>query len=111
MPDGSKPLEPVVVFRTQDAVENRVLDPWSWIAGALLLINLYAGLCVYGVVDFRWITSVLHKLTRMTVVDQKNFLAGFEATSAILCVLLDYFNPPRRGTPLLHTSKLPKVAA
>src|ERR1700716_2358644 len=103
MPDGPSPVPPVI-FRNHGAYERRGFDPWRWIAGGILLINLYAGLSVYGVLDVRFVTLILHKLTRTTVVDQKNFLAGFEATSAILCVLLDYFNPPRRGTPLVHTS-------
>jgi hypothetical protein len=100
-----------VTFDASSADKANGFELWPWFAGAILLINFYTGLSVYGVFDIHCLTSMLRKLTAATITDQKNFLAGFQATSAILCVLLDYFNPPRRGTPLMHTNKLPRVAA
>lgn len=76
----------------------------------LLIVNIYIVL----VVMHRWsiveLQTFVHERVSFTILDRSN-LAGVQATSAVICVISDYFNSSRRLATVTHPNMVGRVCA
>jgi hypothetical protein len=77
----------------------------------VILINGYVLLSVLHILSVQSLNTLIYQPIQFRVLDQFNFLAGLEATSAVIYIISDYFNPPRRGEPMWHPNKAARISA
>jgi hypothetical protein len=83
----------------------------GFVALLAVALNIYVFLVIFHIWSIVPLEAALHRTFSFKVSDQFNLLAGLQATSAVICVLSDYFNPPRRGSRLKHPNMIARICA